>query len=66
MFTRLIKCRWSYMILAAIASIALAALTSVFSSRPDPEPQNRADHESEQVSTGKLTKYNESSLRFIN
>lgn len=67
MFTRLKKGNWNYMFLAAVTSLAVAALATLFSARTESENQNRASHQnSEQVVTGRYTQYNETTLRFIN
>ncbi len=66
MFTQLKEGRWSYMLMAAIASIALAALISLFSARATAQTENHAKHNQKQVITGRNTQYNESTVRFIN
>lgn len=66
MFTEFKKGRWSYMLMAAMASIALAALTSLFSARASAQTENHAKHNQEQVITGRHAIYNESTVRFIN
>ena len=66
MFTKLTKGKLSYMFLAALASIAIAALATLFSSHPADEIGSRAEHENEQVFTGSYVQYNETVTRFIN
>jgi hypothetical protein len=67
MFTELLKKgNWSYMFLAALATLAIAALATLFTSRSTGDIQNRANHENEQVITGRYTQFNESSVRFVN
>lgn len=67
MFTELLKKgNWSCMFLAALATLAIAALATLFTSYPTGETQDRANHKNEQVTTGRYTQFNESSVRFIN
>ena len=66
MFTQFKKGRWNYMFMAAIASIAVAALATLFTTRSTGTTQSRANHDNEQVVSGKYTQYNESTVRFIN
>lgn len=66
MFTRLKKGRWNYMLLAAIASIALAALTSLLIPRA-PEPADPiVSHDNDQIVTGRHLQYNQSAVTFVN
>lgn len=65
MFTGIKKGRWNYMFLAAIASIALAALVTLFNNLGQTDDLERANQE-EQYLSGSRTLYNESSIRFIN
>ena len=66
MFTEFKKGRWSYMLMAAMASIALAALTSLFSTRAYVQTDSQSGDNQEQVITGRHAIYNESTVRFIN
>ena len=66
MFTELKKGRWSYMLMAAMASIALAALTSLFATRATAQTNSQAGDTQDQVYTSRHTQYNESAVRFIN
>lgn len=67
MFTELIKkSKWSYMFLAALATLAVATMATFASTRTAGQAQSKANHESEQVITGRYTQYNETTMRFIN
>lgn len=67
MFTELKRGRWNYMLLAAMSSLAIAALTTMLSARSEAgNTNNHASHNSEQTITGRYTQYNETTLRFIN
>lgn len=68
MFTELKRGRWNYMLLAAMSSLAIAALTTMLSARSEAgNTINHASHNSEhQTITGRYTQYNETTLRFIN
>lgn len=66
MFTQLKKGNWNYMLLTAISCIAVAALVSLFSSRPEAKSNSHASHNSEQIITGRYIQHNETTLRFIN
>ena len=66
MFTELKKGRWSYMLLAAVASIVLAALTSLFTARTQVQPSSQPGDNQEKVFTSRHAQYNESAVRFIN
>ena len=68
MFTQLKKGRWNYMFLAAIGSLAVAALTTLFTIRTEASnTNNHASHNADQqVVTGRYTQYNGTTLRFIN
>jgi hypothetical protein len=66
MFTELKKGRLSYMFLAALATLVIAVVAALFSSHPTDEISSRAEHENEQVYTGRYVHYNETVTRFIN
>lgn len=67
MFTEVKKGKWNYMFLAAVASLAIAALATLFTARITTDNiENRASHENEQVFTGRYVQYNETVTRFIN
>lgn len=68
MFTELKKTKWSYMFLAAIASVAIAALTTLFTTRPAGVTDSRVNQEDERALTGRHAQYynNETTMRFIN
>jgi hypothetical protein len=56
------------MFLAAIGSLAVAALTTLFTTRTEASnTNNHASHNADQqVVTGRYTQYNGTTLRFIN
>lgn len=67
MFTELIrKGKWSYMFLAAVATLAVAALATLANTRTASESQSNAVHENGQATYGSYTNYNGASMRFIN
>ena len=67
MFTQLKKGNWNYMFLAAVSSLAVAALATLFSARTENEMSSRTSHDnSEQVVTSRYIQHNETTLRFIN
>lgn len=67
MFTELIKKgRWSYMFLAVVATLAVAALATLASTSTAGQTQSRATHENGQATYGSYTQYNETTMRFIN
>lgn len=67
MFTELKKGRWNYMLMAAIASIALAAITSLLTPRSTAQAGNKAHFDNEQVNKKSAhAQYNQSTVRFIN
>lgn len=67
MFTQLKKGRWNYMFLAAVASMAVAAMATFFSTNTTSESMNnQANHNSDQVITGRYTQFNGSTVRFVN
>lgn len=66
MFTKFKNGKWNYMFLAAVATLAVAAMAAMLSARSTDTPQNRAEHETEQVITGRSTQYNTVMTRFVN
>ena len=64
MFTRIKKGNWNYMFLAAAASIAVAAMTALLSSRSVGQIRNRASQSSGVVITGQHNAHN--SVQFVN
>lgn len=67
MFTQLKKGRWNYMFLAAVASAAVAAMATFFNASTTSESMNnQANHNSEQVISGRHTQFNGSAVRFVN
>jgi len=67
MFTRLIKPKGSYMALVALAAIAVAALATLLQTQHSTQNESKsASGHPEQVVTGRLTQYTESSVTFIN
>jgi hypothetical protein len=66
MFTELKKGRWTYMLIAAIASIALAALTSLFTTHAITQAQTGAGNNQEPFVTSSHVQTNYNTVRFIN
>lgn len=67
MFTELIrKGKWSYMLLTVIAVLAVAALATLANTHAQSETQKPADTEQRQATYGSYTRYNETTMRFIN
>lgn len=66
MFTELKKGKLGYMFLAALASVVIAVVATLFSNPPAGETNSRAKHENEQVYTGRYVQYNETITRFVN
>jgi hypothetical protein len=67
MFTELIKKgNWSYMFLAVVATLAVAALATLANSHTEGKSQSRAKQNSEQTITRGYPQYNETTMRFIN
>ena len=67
MFTELIrKGKWSYMFLAFVATLAVAALATLANSRSEADTKSSINSNNEQVQTGRYTNYNETTTRFIN
>jgi hypothetical protein len=68
MFTELIrKGKWSYMFLAAVATLAVAALATLANTRTASQPPSTLNHESGKTTYGSYTNYNNgASMRFIN
>jgi hypothetical protein len=66
MFTGNLKRRdWNYMFIAAAASLAVAALATLYSTRETGSPNGRASHEYEQPATSGYM-HNGTMTRFIN
>ena len=65
MFTEQEKGKWSYMLIAAVASLAVAALVSLFSANPSKGMQDGVNRKNGQT-TGTYTQFNETTMRFIN
>ena len=66
MFTELKKGKLCYMFLAALASVVIAVVATLFSNHPVDETDSRAEHENGQVYTGRYVQYNETTTRFVN
>lgn len=66
MFTSIKKSKWSFMLLAALASIAVAAMATAVTWQPKSQPLNTAGHDAEQVVTGSYTQYNTVVTRLMN
>lgn len=65
MFTEQEKGKWSYMLIAAVASLAVAALVSLFSANSTRGLQDGVNRKNGQT-TGTYTQFNETTMRFIN
>ena len=65
MFTEQEKGKWSYMLIAAVASLAVAALVSLFSANSTRGLQDGVNRKNGQT-TGTYTQFNEATMRFIN
>ena len=67
MFTELIrKGRWTYMFLAALATLAVAALVTLANTRNQSEAPSKANYEQGQASSGGYTRYNGTTMQFVN
>ena len=66
MFTELLKRRRNLMLFAMIATLAVAALTTLASTRTADQELGRSSNPRGQVTTGHHTQYNETTMRFIN
>lgn len=67
MFTEFIrKGKWSYMFLAAVATLAVAALATFANTSTSGETERNAKLSNGQVKTERPTQYNEATMRFIN
>lgn len=67
MFTELIKKgKWSYMFLAVTATLVVAAMATLASTRTTGNANSRAAHENGQPVAGSYIQYNETTMRFIN
>ena len=66
MFTKLINKKWNFMFLAAVATLAVAALATLAATRSAGVTESRATHENGQATYGSYTQYNETTMRFIN
>lgn len=65
MFTEQEKGKWRYMLIAAVASLAVAALVSLFSANSPRGMQDSVNRKNGQT-TGRYTQFNETTMRFIN
>lgn len=54
------------MLFAMIATLAVAALTTLASTRTTDQELGRSTNRKGQVTTGRYTQYNETTMRFIN
>ena len=66
MFTEIKNGKWSYMLLMAMASLALAALATLFTARSSNDVGKNANDENGKAITGRYMQNSESTLRFIN
>ena len=66
MFTEIKNGKWSYMILTAMASLALAALATLFSAHYSNSVSNNANEENGKAITVRYMQNSESTVRFIN
>ena len=66
MFTELLKRKRNLMLFAMIATLAVAALTTLASTRTTDQELGRSKNQKGQVTTGLYTQYNETTMRFIN
>lgn len=66
MFTELLKRKRNLMLFAMIATLAVAALTTLASTRTTDQELGRSKNQKGQVTTGRYTQYNETTMRFIN
>lgn len=67
MFTELIrKGKWSYMFLAAVATLAVAALATLANTRTHAETESSANKEQGQASYSSPTHYNGATMHFVN
>ncbi|MBR5159119.1 MAG: hypothetical protein IKW84_06010 [Bacteroidaceae bacterium] len=67
MFTELIrKGKWSYMFLAAVAVLAVAALATLANTRAKAETESSATQQQGQPTYGSYTRYNGTTVRFVN
>lgn len=67
MFTELIrKGKWSYMFLAVVATLAVAALATLANTRNHAETESSANFEQGQANYGTYTRYNGSTMNFVN
>lgn len=67
MFTELIrKGRWSYMLLAVMAVMAVAVLTTLASTRVQLESGHTASQEQGKTINGSYTRYSGTTMHFVN
>ena len=67
MFTELIrKGKWSYMFLAVVAVLAVAALATLANTRTHAETESPATQQQGQPTYGSYTRYNGTTVRFVN
>lgn len=67
MFTKLIRKKGSYMTLAALAALTIAALATLLQATPANETFSKSSNgQPEQVVTGRLTQFTDSPVTFIN
>ncbi len=67
MFTELIKKgKWSYMFLAAVATLAVAAMATLANTRNLAKTESSANYEQGKASYGSYTHYNGATMNFVN
>lgn len=66
MFTELKNGKWNYMLLTAMASLAIAALATLFTTRSANDVGKNAQQENDKAITGRYLQNHESAMRFIN
>lgn len=66
MFTELKNGKWSYMLLTAMASLALAALATLFTARYSNDVSKNAKEDNGKAITGRYMQNSEFTVRFMN
>ena len=67
MFTELIrKGKWSYMLLTVVAVIAVAVLAALANTHTQDEPNRTVGHEQGKAVYGSYTRYNGTTMHFVN